>query len=548
MGQPDPLAAGARALAEGDWQAAERSFTAALAEGESAEALAGLGQAMLWLCDMPRALELRERAYVVFRDRGDAANAARMALWLAGEHSAVGHLAVANGWVGRAERLIGTLGQCPERGWLLLRKSRQAADPMEGERLAREVIDLAHSLGDRDLEIGAISRRGRALLAAGRIDEGFACLDEAMAAATGGETRSIDTVGDTCCDMIGACERTVEMERATQWCHVTEEYSRRYKFPPLFAFCRVTYAGVLLALGRWADAEGELHEALRTYEASFAFQSHMAVARLAELRVLQGRDAEAEELIAGHAQRPNFAKVTAMLHLARGDAQAAARVLRKRIAAVEGDLLASAPLLALLVEALVEGGEVAQADAAAGRLSAIAVTIGRTSFSASAALASATVACAKGDPEVLDRFEEAIHAYESVGMPLPAARARLALARCLTATDERAAREECRAAVAVFEQLGARRELDAAAELRRSLGVGARVGPRTTGKLTRREEEVLALLGLGLSNAKIGARLFISPKTVEHHVGHILEKLDVETRAGAAAYAARSRPRKPGHK
>jgi DNA-binding NarL/FixJ family response regulator len=75
--------------------------------------------------------------------------------------------------------------------------------------------------------------------------------------------------------------------------------------------------------------------------------------------------------------------------------------------------------------------------------------------------------------------------------------------------------------------------------VRRRLRVGARVGPRTTSKLTRREEEVLALLGLGLSNAKIGARLYISPKTVEHHVGHILAKLDLETRAAAAAYAVK---------
>ena len=438
-------------------------------------------------------------------ERGDRVNAARLALWLAGEHSAMGNAAVANGWAGRAERFIATFGPCPERGWLLLRRSRQAADPGVAEQLASEVIALAHELGDRDLEIAAISRRGRALLAAGRTDEGFACLDEAMAAVTGGEVRSIDTAGDTCCDMIGACERTAEMERATQWCRVTEEYCRRYKFQPMFAFCRVTYAGVLLAVGRWTDAEEALHEALRNYEASFSFQSHMAVARLAELRLLQGRDAEAEELLAGHTQRPNFAKAVAMLHLSRGEAAAAVRLLRKRVAAVEGDLLAAAPLLGLLVEALVATGDVDAAAGAAERLAAMAATIGRTSFAASAAFASALVACATQDPRAADRFEDAIHAYEAVGMPLPAARARLALARCLAGTDDRAAREECRAAVSVFEHLGARRDLDAAAELRRTLGVGARVGPRTTSKLTRREEEVLALLGLGLSNAEIGA-------------------------------------------
>jgi DNA-binding NarL/FixJ family response regulator len=132
-------------------------------------------------------------------------------------------------------------------------------------------------------------------------------------------------------------------------------------------------------------------------------------------------------------------------------------------------------------------------------------------------------------------------------MPLQVARARLGLARCLEDGDVRAATEECRAAVATFEQLGARRDLDGASDVRRRLGVGARVGSRATNKLTRREEEVLSLLALGLSNAKIGSRLFISPKTVEHHVGHILEKLDLETRAAAAAFAAKRGP-KPGVK
>ena len=130
-------------------------------------------------------------------------------------------------------------------------------------------------------------------------------------------------------------------------------------------------------------------------------------------------------------------------------------------------------------------------------------------------------------------------------MPLPAARARIALARCLVGVAEPAAKDECRAAVAVLEELGARRDLDAAADLRRHLGVGARVGPRVTSKLTKREDEVLALIGLGLSNPQIGQRLFISPKTVEHHVGHIFEKLGLATRAAAAAYAAKRGPRKP---
>ena len=58
--------------------------------------------------------------------------------------------------------------------------------------------------------------------------------------------------------------------------------------------------------------------------------------------------------------------------------------------------------------------------------------------------------------------------------------------------------------------------------------------------LTKREQEVLRLLGEGLSNSEIAARLFISAKTAEHHVGRILRKLDLRSRAEAAAYAVRN--------
>ena len=98
----------------------------------------------------------------------------------------------------------------------------------------------------------------------------------------------------------------------------------------------------------------------------------------------------------------------------------------------------------------------------------------------------------------------------------------------------------------IFEELGA---TPAAERLRRALratGVrGLSRGPRVSTKqnsagLTARQMDVLALMSDGRTNAEIADRLFISYKTVDHHVSAILAKLDARTRAEAVSIAFQS--------
>ena len=69
---------------------------------------------------------------------------------------------------------------------------------------------------------------------------------------------------------------------------------------------------------------------------------------------------------------------------------------------------------------------------------------------------------------------------------------------------------------------------------------GSRTDPlQDKTQLTPREREVLRLLVEGRSNPEIAAALFVSPRTAETHVTHILAKLGVTSRAEAAAHAVR---------
>jgi DNA-binding CsgD family transcriptional regulator/tetratricopeptide (TPR) repeat protein len=105
--------------------------------------------------------------------------------------------------------------------------------------------------------------------------------------------------------------------------------------------------------------------------------------------------------------------------------------------------------------------------------------------------------------------------------------------------------EQLREAIARFEALGAEAAARRTRQRMRELGHrGVPTGARASTRqhpfgLTRREDEVLALLCDGLTNEEIAERLVLSTRTVDHHVSAVLAKLDVSSRGAAAAQARR---------
>ena len=537
------VGAGFQAMATGDWRGARDAFSAVLAVAEVPEALFGLANALFWLGDLAGTIANCEKAYAGFRRRGDPMFAAGAALALVGYNKGyLGNTAAARGWLSRAARIIEN--EAPElRGELLGATAYVTEDPVESEALARQAAEIGRANGHSDLELMAMHAVGQALVQQGRTEEGMALLDEAMAGVIGGEYGDPLTAAQMSCMTMVVCGSCFDLERATQWVQSLQGFIERYGCPFLYAECRTYYGRVLFENGDWAAAETLLAEAISMSQGVFEAPHAFASGTLAELRLAQGRVEDATRVLRGVEGRTEAAAAVASVRLQQGEPSAAAAVLRRRLAATSPNRLDVAAVIELLGEAeiaLSDSGaavERGRALIALGTASHCDLIVAHGERLLGHALAASDV------PAACAHLETALAAFVHAGIPYRTAQTRLMLAQVLGHRDREVAGAEARTALAVFEDLGASRDADAAAALMRDLGIkAARTGPKNTGRLTSREQEVLALLGEGLSNPEIARRLFLSRKTVEHHVARILSKLGLRGRAEAAALAARGTP------
>jgi DNA-binding CsgD family transcriptional regulator len=537
----DLVRRGWEALAEADWDVACSCFEQACALDESAEALDGLSRALHFQGDYARAIELTERAFAAYRQSDRLVEAADRARWLAFLHGAINsNMAAASGWMARAETLLADLDECAGHGWLALDRAPFTDDTADRERLAAAALAIARRFGDADLEYDALALLGESHVAAGRVAEGMRLIDEAMTAVSAGEVVGIVAVGDICCRLLSACEMVLDVTRAEQWMSVAGRFGAWSDF--VSPVCRTHYGGILIAVGRWAEAEQELLAAISTFENGYRGMRASPLVKLADLRVRQGRLDEAQRLLEGNESHPVARRASATIALARGEFALAEDLVQLCLDGEATSDLACAPVLELLVEIRLARSDVGAATEALERLAELAAGTGDGHAAAFAELAAGRVGAASGDEEAPKHLQAALRRFTALDLPLGAARAQLELARAIAQLAPEAAVAEARFALRRFERLGATGDADAAAGLLRQLGRSGRQWPKHHGALTKRETEVLALLAAGCSNAEIAERLYISRRTAEHHVAHILSKLGLRSRAEAAAYAVRELP------
>jgi DNA-binding CsgD family transcriptional regulator/predicted negative regulator of RcsB-dependent stress response len=551
----DALARAGEAMMRGSWEEARELYEASLAEAETPEALEGLGITASWLDDAETSDTVRERAYRLYRERGGLLEAARVAMSIAMTHIGfLGAPAVSRGWLRRGSHLLEDIDPTPIHGWITLGEGFLSViydkDAVRGRELSEDAAKLGRSLGDVHLEMMATGQAGMCMVLSGDVKRGMPLLDEAAAAAIGGELTDPSVITNTCCYMIMACQRVQDYDRAGQWARKAMDYCRDWTDRTTFSFCRSEAAATLIWQGKWEEAEHELSSTLSELGGSKPSISARASTRLADLRRRQGRFEDARALLdeigsepLRGAFGPDILLGRALLALDRGDhagaSDLAERYLRRVPREVPPERLDAVAAFAL---ARLRAGDIAGADDALSELKEVADRLGTEAVRATAEL---TRGIAELSSDRLDEarrsIEDAVDLYERSGGVQESGRARLELARVLTELDRSdAAEHEARLALTTLSTLGAKADAGAAEAVLKHLGaVGGR---RTEGGavLTDREAEILRSIARGLSNQEIASTLFLSVRTVERHISNVYAKVGAHgkaARAAATAYA-----------
>jgi DNA-binding CsgD family transcriptional regulator len=381
-----------------------------------------------------------------------------------------------------------------QRAWLAFMRGNSAG----ALELADQAIATAEEVGDELTIIYSLNTKGGVTYQRGD-PAGLTMLEEARKRAEHGgysfeETRAL-------INMTAVAAERREVERAADLAQRARDTAARYEIRTLEAYAQAQYAEVLQLKGDWATAEDMASEVLGSHShtevmASWVLGTLQARRGRPEARVTLDRSwslAEANEEIQNLG--PAAAANAEYMWLAGEDRPD--RIARFRKVLDQGIQLGlpwPSGSLAFWLWKL-------------GRLDTIPIGI-----------AEPHRLVMGGEPAA------AADIWEAMGLPYERAAA-------LMHGDEAAQIQSLR----IFEELGATATANRVRRTLLDIGVAVPRGRSRSTRdhaagLTARQAEVLNLLAEGLSNTEMADRLFVSPRTIENHVGAILMKLDVPTR------------------
>jgi DNA-binding CsgD family transcriptional regulator len=423
---------------------------------------------------------------------------------------------------------------CAVRGYLLIPVGITCivqGDPATADATFSRAVEIARRFVDRDLASVACHGRGRALIRLGRIAEGVALFDEAMASVIAGEVTPL-VAGVIYCGVLEGCRETFDLRRAYEWTASLAQWCATQ--PDLVRYrgeCLLFRAEVLQLRGQWNEAARDAQSACDLL--SSRASAGAALYRCGELHRLRGEFTKADEAYTraherGRKPQPGLS----LLRLAQGQIDAAAASIRSALLDTQ-EQIGRARLLPAAVEILLAAEDFAAARAASAELSEIALTFGAPLLAAASEHAAGAVLLAEGDIEAASTsLRQACDIWRELETPYEEAQTCLLLAAiCERRGDQDSRRLELETARRLFKQL------DAVQYLARIAEQSERASHQRIGSLSERETQVLRLLAAGKTNRAIADELFISEKTVARHVSNIFDKLGVSSRSGATAWA-----------
>ncbi len=355
----------------------------------------------------------------------------------------LGNRTASRAWFTRARRLVNDQPPCVEQGWVAVAAMGcDVDDPAELLASADLALARARQFGDVNLETKALADGGLARVQAGRVAEGMALLDEAMALACG-PVDDPATAAKSVCSFFTACYFAADFVRADSW---TDALRRQglislNRGGPVFlsSHCDSVQAALLVELGRWGDAEALLERSRANFESVMAMSSWHPDIALASLRVRQGRLADAESLLVGKDHALEALLPAARLHLARGDTDLARAAAQRGLRVMGTDRLRAVELLTVLVDGALAEGDLVAAAAVCAELADRVADVDVAPVQARSSAAVARVLAASGDlAGAVSSLQAALDRLDDHQLPWLRAMLQVELARCRDATGDRA--------------------------------------------------------------------------------------------------------------
>ncbi len=509
--------AAARATRLGAHRSAAAQYRLALRFEDRPDERARLLAALSYECyltdQLDEAYATRREALELSESSGDAVAVGRAQRWLSRLSWYLGRNDEGERYAGQAVRTLEPLGDGPELAMAysnLAQLRMNAGDAPATIDWGNRAIELARRIGDRDTEIHALNNVGTAIALAGESLEGRRRLAQSLDLALAADAHEHAARAYT---NLGSVSVTIrELGDADRYLRAGIAYCSERDLDSWRLYMRVWEGRSAAEQGRYPDAREYVTEVLNHPRLSPVTRI-MALVLAGELDARQGAAApshldEAQTLAASTGEVQRLGPV------------AAARAEAAWIAGRNGD-----------IEAEIDGAWAVAVDHPnAWDIGELAwwLTRGRRPRPL-------PVPVARPFALMLDgQWRLAAEAWHVLRCPLWAAYALAA------APDLDAARE----ALEIVDRIGATAVRSAILRDRQARGLPSPRGPQATSRanpsgLTVREIEVLRLLVEGLSNAEIAGQLFLSQKTVSHHVSSVLRKLDEPSRSRAVASALR---------